>query len=164
LSANITLIVAAAENDVIGRDTGEIPWRVKTDMKRFRSLTMGHPIIVGRKTFETFAKPLTGRQNIVMTRDATFEAPGCIVVHDVEAAIAAAESEDIFVIGGGGIYDAFLPVANTIELTRVHAEPEGEAHFRFDENDWTVAAEESHPANPEVDDHEAFTFLTLKRR
>jgi dihydrofolate reductase len=164
LSTNITLIVAAAENDVIGRDNGDIPWRIKTDMKRFRSLTMGHPIIVGRKTYETFAKPLTGRQNIVMTRDSSYEAPGCVVVHDVDAAIAAAESNDIFVIGGGGIYDAFLPVANTIELTRVHAKPEGEAHFRFDESDWEVVSEEPHTADPEADDHEAFTFVTLKRR
>jgi dihydrofolate reductase len=122
---------------------------------------------MGRKTHESIGKPLPGRLNIVMTHDRSFHAEGCVVVHDTTEALRAAEghgSGGALVIGGGQIYASFLPMANTIYLTRVHATPEGEAHFTFDEGEWEPVSVEEHPANGETDDQHPFTFITLKRR
>lgn len=163
----VAFVVAVAENGVIGRDNGDIPWRIKTDIRHYKEITMGHPIIMGRKTHESIGKPLPGRLNIVMTRDHSFRAEGCVVVQDATEALRVAQnhgSECAMVIGGGQIYANFLPVANTIYLTRVHASPEGEAHFTFDESEWERVSVEEHPANPEAGDEHPFTFITLKRR
>jgi len=123
----ISLIVAASTNNVIGIQ-GELPWRLSSDLKRFKSFTMGKPIVMGRLTYESIGRPLPGRQNIVITRNAAFEADGCDVVQSVEAAIdAAGDAAEIMVIGGGHIYREFLPRADRIYLTRVHTQIEGDA-------------------------------------
>jgi dihydrofolate reductase len=131
----ISMIVAAAENGVIGRD-GQLPWRQPTDLKTFRRLTMGRPIIMGRKTFQSIGKPLDGRTNIVVTRDAGFRAEGVHCVLSLEAAIGMASplaavlaAPEIMIIGGAELYRAALPLATRIYLTRIHAEPTGDARF-----------------------------------
>jgi dihydrofolate reductase len=122
----ISLIVAASTNNVIGAK-GELPWRLSGDLKRFKAQTMGKPIVMGRLTYESIGRALPGRQNIVITRQADFEAEGCDVVQSVDAAIeAAGDAEEIMVIGGSHIYQAFLPVADRIYLTRVQADIDGD--------------------------------------
>jgi dihydrofolate reductase len=132
---HISMIVAAAENGVIGRD-GQLPWRQPTDLKTFRRLTMGRPIIMGRKTFQSIGKPLDGRTNIVVTRDAAFQADGVQCVPSLEVAIvkatplvAAADAPEIMIIGGAELYRAAMPLATRIYLTRIHAKPMGDATF-----------------------------------
>jgi dihydrofolate reductase len=129
------MIVAAAENGVIGRD-GQLPWRQPTDLKTFRRLTMGRPIIMGRKTFQSIGKPLDGRTNIVVTRDPNFRVDGVQCVQSLEAAIALArplvqtsEAPEIMIIGGAELYRAAMPLATRIYLTRIHAQPTGDATF-----------------------------------
>jgi dihydrofolate reductase len=132
---HISMIVAAAENGVIGRD-GQLPWRQPTDLKTFRRLTMGRPIIMGRKTFQSIGKPLDGRTNIVVTRDKAFRADGIHCVYSLEAAIALARpvveasvAPEIMIIGGAELYRAAMPLATRIYLTRIHATPTGDAAF-----------------------------------
>lgn len=131
----IVLVVAAAENGVIGRD-GAMPWHLPQDLKRFRQMTVGHPVVMGRKTFESIGRPLPGRHNIVLTRDPLWRAEGATVAPNLAEAIAAAgldpraRAEAIFVIGGAEIYALALPIATRIELTRVHAHPAGDTFFR----------------------------------
>src|SRR6185369_8408564 len=122
----ITFILARATNGVIGRD-GQLPWRLPADLKRFKALTMGKPMIMGRKTFESFPAPLHGRRHIVLTRDAGWSAPGAEVAPDVESAIALTGAPEIAVIGGAQIFALFLPRADCVELTEIHASPEGDA-------------------------------------
>jgi dihydrofolate reductase len=128
----IALIVAVAENGVIGRD-GKLPWRISEDMKWFRERTAGRPLIMGRKTWESFPKrPLPGRTNIVITRDASYKAEGAVVVTSLERALDVAYGEEpaeIMVIGGAEVYRAALPLARRIYLTNVHGEIEGDTHF-----------------------------------
>ena len=125
----LCLIVAVAENGVIGRDN-DLPWRLSGDLKRFKAVTMGKPLIMGRRTFDSIGRPLPGRANIVLTRDADFSPEGVLVVHDPDAALEVAEQEagragadEIMVIGGAGIYDLFLDRASRIYLTEVHDSP-----------------------------------------
>jgi dihydrofolate reductase len=132
---NISMIVAAAENGVIGRD-GQLPWRQPTDLRTFRRLTMGRPIIMGRKTFQSIGKPLDGRTNILVTRDAKFRADGVHCVLSLDAAIAmarpiaeASENREIMIIGGAELYRAAMPLATRLYLTRIHATPAGDAVF-----------------------------------
>lgn len=123
----ISLIVAASRNNVIGAN-GELPWRLSADLKRFKALTMGKPVVMGRLTYESIGRPLPGRQNIVITRTADFVAAGCNVVQSIEAAIeTAGAAEEIMVIGGSHIYAEFLPRADRVYLTRVHADVDGDA-------------------------------------
>lgn len=128
----ISFVVAVSRNGVIGRDGG-LPWHISSDLKRFKAITMGKPIIMGRKTWESLPKkPLPGRRNIVVTRQADFSAEGAVVVGDVDAALAVAAMEapsEICVIGGGDIYRQLLPQANRIYLTEVQADVEGDTHF-----------------------------------
>jgi dihydrofolate reductase len=125
----ISLIAAMAENRVIGLN-GAMPWDLPDDRRRFRSLTMGHPVIMGRRTFETIGHPLPGRRNIVMTQQMRYRAEGCDVVHDLRSAFEASEgSREVFVIGGAEIYRQALPFAERIYLTIVHAEIAGDAFF-----------------------------------
>ena len=136
----IALIVAVAENGVIGRD-GKLPWRIPEDMKWFKARTEGRPLIMGRKTWESFPKrPLPGRTNIVITRDASYKAEGGVVVTSLAAALDVAygeEPEEIMVIGGAEIYRAALPLARRIYLTSVHGEIAGDTHFPvLDRADW----------------------------
>ena len=152
----ITFYLARATNGVIGRD-GQLPWRLPADLKRFKTLTMGKPMVMGRKTFESFPSPLPGRRHIVLTRG-DWTADGAEVAHSVDDALAMA-GDDVAVIGGAQIYAALLPHASRIELTEVHAEPEGDATVpAFD--GWQEIAREDHPAH---DDRPAYSFVTLVR-
>lgn len=129
---NISLIIAVAENDVIGKDNTLI-WRLSEDLKNFKRLTSGHSIIMGRKTFDSIGRPLPNRHNIIVTRNKELAIEGCHVVHSLEEAYTLAMSldgnEEVFVIGGANIYTQALADANRIHLTTVHAEPEGDAFF-----------------------------------
>jgi dihydrofolate reductase len=167
-NATVALIVAIAENGVIGRD-GDLPWRLSTDLKLFRRLTMGKPLIMGRKTFASLRKPLEGRDMIVVTRDQAFSADGAIVAHGLDEAFASAQAcarergaDEIFVIGGAEIFRQALPLAERIYLTRVHASPEGDVAFpHLDLSPWRITHTQTHPSGPK--DAYAFTFSVLER-
>ncbi len=164
----IALLVAVAENGVIGRD-GALPWRLSTDLKLFRKLSMGKPLIMGRKTFASLQKPLDGRDNIVVTRDRSFAAEGAIVVHAMEEALRCARdfaerrcTGEIIVMGGAEIYRQTLPLADKIYLTRVNAAPEGDTRFPpLDMSQWRLIQEEAYEKG--VKDDFGFTFLILER-
>jgi len=159
----ISLIVAMAQNGVIGRDNS-LPWRLPEDLKRFRSFTLGKPILMGRKTFESIGRPLPGRTNLVLTRDRGWFAHGVIVVHSVaEALTQAAANEELVAIGGAEIYRLLLPLARRIYLTHVHADVPGDITFpEFDSTQWVDIDCSSQPA----DEEHAYplTFVTLERR
>jgi dihydrofolate reductase len=158
----ISLIVAASTNNVIGV-AGDLPWHLSDDLTRFKALTMGKPIVMGRKTFESIGRALPGRQNIVITTQTDFAADGCDVVSSPEAAIAvAADAEEIMIIGGGEIYRLFLPLADRIYLTRVNVDLEGDTVIPpFGESDWLETAREEYSAN-ESNDYD-FAILTYSR-
>lgn len=150
--SRIALVAALAKNGVIGREGG-LPWRIPSDLKRFKAITMGKPIIMGRKTWEGLPRrPLPGRTNIVITRHAGFAAQGAFVAHDVAAALAIAEAErpaEIAVIGGGEIYRLFLPLASRLYLTEVDLTATGDTYFPpFDPGLWHEVAREVHEAEP----------------
>lgn len=151
----ISIIVAASTNNIIGAQ-GELPWRLSDDLKHFKAVTMGKPIVMGRKTWESIGRALPGRQNIVVTRQAGYKADGCDVVASVEGAISVAgDAEEIMVIGGSQIYDLALPIAHRLYLTRVHAHVDGDAYFPpVDEAEWKLVSDESHTA----DDRNEFDF------
>ena len=156
----ISLIVAASTNNVIGFQ-GDLPWRLSTDLKRFKVLTMGKPIVMGRKTYESIGRPLPGRQNIVVTRNPDYVAEGCDVVSSVDAAIqAAGDAEEIMIIGGSHIYEAFLPRAHRIYLTRVQAELEGDAYLpKFNDDDWQETVVEEYTSDESNDHNVIFSIL-----
>ncbi|GGG28659.1 dihydrofolate reductase [Chelatococcus composti] len=166
---SLAIIVAAADNGVIGRDN-RLLWRLRTDMRRFRSLTMGHPVLMGRKTFESIGKPLPGRETIVLTRAGADLPAGVIRASSLEEALAlgreAAERLGVgrlMVAGGAQVYAECLPLADEILLTRVHASPEGDAVFpAIDPDLFEETAREAHPAGSE--DEHAFTFIDYKRK
>jgi dihydrofolate reductase len=161
----ISLFVAAAENDVIGRRGTLLPWHLRADLMRFKELTTGHPIIMGRKTYQTIGRPLPGRHNIIISRNTDYKAEGCSVVGSLGEALklaAADGTDEAFVSGGGTIYEQALPIADKIYFTRVHASPAGDVRFRFDLGEWREESREEHPAD-NLNDH-AFTWLTLVRR
>ena len=144
----ITLIVAVADSGVIGRDN-TLPWHLPEDLKRFKRLTMGKPIVMGRKTFESIGKPLPGRQNIVVTRDTNYRREGVTVVHDADAALRAAGAvAEVMVIGGAELFRALLPRAGRIHLTRVHGSIEGDVMWpALDDREWQVVEREAHSAD-----------------
>jgi dihydrofolate reductase len=144
----VTLIVAVADSGVIGRDN-TLPWHLPDDLKRFKRLTLGKPIVMGRKTFESIGKPLPGRQNIVVTRDANYQREGVTVVHGVDAAISAAgDVPEVMIIGGADLFRLFLPRAARVHLTRVHGNVEGDIHWpALDEREWKVVEREDHAAD-----------------
>lgn len=151
----IVFYVARADNGVIGKD-GALPWRLPEDLKRFKAMTMGKPMVMGRKTFESFPSLLVGRRHIVLTRDAGWSKPGAEVAHDVESAIAlAGEAEEIAVIGGAEIYRLFMPHADRIELTEVHRSPDGDTKMPPLGEGWRVEKREL--GGPDFD------FVTLVR-
>lgn len=150
----IVLIAGVADNGVIGQG-GTMPWRLKSDMRHFRALTLGKPVVMGRKTWlSTSIKPLPGRTNIVVTRDPNFTAPGAVVAPNLEAALEAARGDamrrgagDIMVIGGAEIYAQAMPVAQRLEITQIHLSPEGDTHFpAIDPVVWQETTRASHPA------------------
>ncbi len=162
---HISLIVAIADNDVIGKKGTVMPWRLSSDMAHFRRLTSGHPIIMGRTTYETIGRPLPDRQNIIVTHDQDYKADGCTVVNSIEAALRSAqdtETDEVFIIGGGAIFDQTLSLASKIYLTRVHASPDGDAFFRYDPQYWQESDIESHPADDK--NQYPFTFSLLTRQ
>jgi dihydrofolate reductase len=144
----ITLIVAVSDNGVIGRENA-LPWHLPEDLKRFKRLTMGKPMIMGRKTFESIGKPLPGRLNIVVTRDTNYRREGVSVVHGVDEAIAAAAgAPELMVIGGSELFRQFLPRAGRVHLTRVHAQVEGDVTWPpLDTRSWEVVEKEQHAAD-----------------
>jgi dihydrofolate reductase len=162
-------VAALADNHVIGNDNRLI-WRLKSDLKRFRQLTMGRPLIMGRKTFDSIGKPLPGRHTVVLTRDGGWAHPGVVVAHTLAAALEAGQElaeehgSDAVVIGGGAdIYAQTLDQCERLHLTFVHAQPEGDALFpAFARSEWQEIGSEKRPAGP--DDEHPFTFLDLKRR
>ncbi len=158
----ISLIVAASENDVIGRD-GDLPWKLPDDLKHFKRVTMGKPVVMGRKTWESLQRPLPGRQNVVITRQRGYSAEGCDIVNYPAAALqATSAADDIMIIGGGRVYEQFLRRADRIYLTRVHTTVEGDVYFPKLDEDWERVAEEDHPAD-ERHEH-GFTFEVWERR
>lgn len=157
----VTLIVARAENGVIGRDGG-LPWHLPEDLRRFKALTIGTPMIMGRKTFESLPRLLPGRRHLVLTRDPAWAAEGAEVAHDVAGALALAGEPRVSVIGGAEIFRLFLPFADGIELTEVHAKVEGETILPpFDAAQWREVAREGRVA---LDGGPGYSFVTLVRR
>jgi dihydrofolate reductase len=156
----IILILARAENDIIGKD-GALPWHIPSDLRRFKSLSQGKPMIMGRKTFESLPGILPGRRHIVLTRDKNWEADSAETVHDLESAIRISNAPHIVVIGGAEIYRLFLPLADRIEMTEVHAEAEGDTKLGdFDLSDFTESFRERHAAEGSLP---AYSFVTLTR-
>ena len=153
------VFAARADNGVIGIDGG-LPWHLPADLKRFKAMTMGLPMVMGRKTFESFPGPLPGRRHIVLTRDASWARPGAETADGIEAALALAGGPVVAVIGGAAIYALFLPRADRIELTEVHAAPAGDTAMPDLGPGWRETAREDHPA---LDDHPAYSFVTLRR-
>ena len=155
------MVVARAENGVIGRGGG-LPWHLSDDLKRFKALTMGSPMVMGRKTFESLPKLLPGRRHIVLTRDPDWSAEGAETAHDVASALTLAGGPRVSIIGGAEIFRQFLPVTDRIELTEVHSRPEGDTFMpSFEAADWIEIAREAHPAR---DGQPGFSFVTLERR
>ena len=149
----ITLVLARAENGVIGRE-GKLPWHIPADLRRFKALTLGKPMIMGRKTFESLPAPLPGRRHIVLTRDAAWRAAGAEVAHSVEEALALAGG-DVSVIGGAAVFALFLDQADQVELTEVHVAAEGDVSVpAFD--GWREVMREDHAGEP------AYSFVTLE--
>ena len=157
----ITIVVARARNGVIGRD-GTLPWHLPADLKRFKALTMGSVMIMGRRTFESLPGLLPGRRHIVLTRDPAWQAEGAEVAHDVEEALGLAPSEPVSVIGGAEIFKAFVPLADRIELTEVLEDVPGDTFIADlrDSGAWRDVSSEDHPA---VDGRPAFRFVTLEK-
>ena len=159
----ITMIAAAAENNALGKDN-DLVWHLPDDFKRFKALTTGHHIIMGRKTFESFPNPLPNRTHVIVTRQKDYAPAGAVVTNSLNEALAVAQGDDQpFIIGGGEIYHLGMEKADLIELTRVHGSFEADTFFpEIPEEDWTLIAEEFHPAD---DKHNyAFTYLTYKRK
>lgn len=162
---DIALIWAMSRNGVIGRGD-RLPWRLPKDMRHFMAVTMGKPVIMGRKTYESIPakfRPLRGRHNIILTRDRTYEAPGATVVHSVEEALDAVEEVEEIIIGGGAnLYAQLLPQTSRLYLTLVEAELEGNAYFpEFERSAWRETFRQHHPADER---HPfAFTWLILER-
>lgn len=159
----VTLIVAVADSGAIGRDNG-LPWHLPDDLKHFKRVTLGKPVVMGRRTYESIGKPLPGRQNIVVTRDANYQREGVTVVHEPVAALrAAGTAPEIMVIGGAELFRACLPRAGRVHLTRVHGDIPGDVHWTpLDGRDWRLAGSEPHPA----DERHAYamTFEVWERR
>jgi len=164
----ISLVVAVAENGVIGRN-GRLPWRLSGDLKHFRALTMGKPVIMGRKTFESIGRPLSGRANIVLSRAAGFAPDGVEVCADFQAALGVAQrrakemgADEICIIGGEAVFRAALPIADRIYLTEVHAAPDGEVVFpALNRQTWRETVRERHAADAK--NQYPYSFVTLER-
>jgi len=158
----ISIIVAAATNNVIGSD-GELPWRLPEDLKRFKQLTIGKPVIMGRLTYESIGKPLPDRKNIVLSARKGLNIEGCEVVDTPDAAIRlAGDAEEVMVIGGGGVYSQMLPMADRIYMTRINGTFDGDTFFpELDDNEWQVVDRMDFPADESR--QFGFSFVTLDR-
>jgi dihydrofolate reductase len=166
---NLLLVAAVAENGVIGRGNA-LPWRLKSDMQRFRALTMGKPVVMGRKTYLSIGKPLTGRTTIVVSRDGNFTAPGIMVAPSLDTALAAARGDalrrnidTIIVAGGADIYAQAMALATQLAITYVHKRVDGDARFpAIDPQIWHESARDEH--EPAAEDEAAFAFVTYRRQ
>ena len=164
----IVLLAAVADNGVIGRDNA-LPFRQSTDLKRFKSLTMGKPVLMGRKTYLSIGKPLPGRTNIVVSRNGDFAAPGIVVAGSLDAALTAARGDalrrgvdEVVVIGGTDLFKQSMALADRIEITHVHTRPVGDTHFPpIDAARWREQERSEHPAGPK--DEAAFSYTTYVR-
>ncbi|TAJ95253.1 MAG: dihydrofolate reductase [Gammaproteobacteria bacterium] len=158
----VSLIVAMDEQGVIGQGC-KLPWRLPADLRRFKSLTLGKPVILGRKTHESIGKPLPGRENIVISRDPDYRSPGCRVADSLDAALAAcADAAEVMIAGGAEVYRAALPLADRIYLTEVHARVDGDVHFPvFNRREWREASREELPAD--VQNIHAVSFVLLSK-
>jgi dihydrofolate reductase len=167
-SIDIVLVVAVAENGVIGRNNA-LPWRIKSDLQYFRSVTIGRPVVMGRKTFQSIGRPLPRRTNIVVSRDAAYAAPGILAAADLARALEAARgdalrrnADSIAVIGGTEIFRQTLPFANRLVVTEVHAKPEGDTYLpEIDPKLWREIERRPQPRGP--DDDYGFSFVTYER-
>lgn len=160
--ASLSIVVAAAQNGVIGRGN-TLPWRLPDDLKRFKELTMGKPIVMGRKTYDSIGRPLPGRTSIVISRQPGLAITGCVVVNSLQAAmVAAGGAREIMLVGGAQLYRSAMPMVRTIHLTRVHADVPGDTLFPIlDMQQWRETIVGTHPADER---HAyAFTFVTLER-
>ena len=165
----IVLVAAIGENSVIGRE-GQLPWRLKSDLQHFRKVTLNRPVIMGRKTHESIGKVLSGRTNIVLTRDFSLVAPGAVIATSLDAALAFARTDaakrgvdEIMVIGGNDIFAATMPMADRLEITHVHTAPDGDVYFPpIDPEVWEEVSREDHYAGP--DDDADFSLATYTRR
>jgi dihydrofolate reductase len=164
----VVLVAAVAENGVIGRD-GALPWRLKSDMQHFRRLTLGRPVVMGRKTYESIGKPLKDRTNIVISRDPAYSAEGIVVANSLDAAIEVARedarhrgADSIAIIGGAGIFSDCLAIADRLEITLVHASPRGDTFFPpIDRKIWRETARMRQEAAP--GDDADVTFITYEK-
>lgn len=169
MTIKVSLIAAVAENGVIGRNN-ELPWHIKSEFQYFKNTTVGHPIVMGRRSFESLGKPLPKRANIVVTRDRSFRAEGVIVAHSLEEGLGIARDiaakdkvEEVFIGGGADIYRLSLPGADRLYLTEVHMKPEGDTLFpAFDRSEWQEVKREFHPklAGETAD----YTITVLERK
>lgn len=168
-SLPLVLVAAMGRNRVIGGE-GALPWRLPSDLKRFKAITMGKPMLMGRKTFASIGKPLPGRETIVLTRDPGFARPGIYVAHDLESALQLAQeragamgAKEIIIAGGGDLYAQTIGLAQRLDVTEVDLSPSGDAFFpAFDQNDWIETARTPYEAGP--GDEASFTVLTFERR
>ncbi len=166
---DIVLVAAIGDNNVIGRG-GQLPWHIRSDLQHFKRLTINRPVVMGRRTYESIGKPLPNRTNIVVTHDLTLRAPGAQIATSIDAALAAARNDarkrnvnDVMVIGGSHIFEVTMPLAARLEITHVHASPEGDRYFpQIDPAVWRQRDAQEHPAGPH-DDY-AFATATYERR
>lgn len=160
----LSAIAAQGENRVIGKDN-KMPWHLPADLKHFKTITSGHPVLMGRKTFESIGKPLPNRTNIIMTRDSNYSAPDCIIVNNVETAVSMAnelEMDEIFIIGGAEIYRQLLPQIQRVYLTIIHHAFEGDAFFpELNKNEWHEISREKHLADDK--NPYDYSFVVLER-
>ncbi|MBI5906594.1 dihydrofolate reductase [Candidatus Saccharibacteria bacterium] len=158
----ISAIVAVAENGVIGK-AGKIPWKIPADWAYFKNTTIGHPIIMGKATYEGIGKPLPDRKNIVVSNTEGYKAEDCTVVNSLPEAIkAAGGNKEIFIIGGASVYEQAMPMVDRLYLTKVHANPEGDRFFKYNEDDWLEISKEGHRAD-EKNQYD-YDYIVLERR
>jgi dihydrofolate reductase len=157
------MIAAVAQNNALGKDN-RLVWHLPDDFKRFKQLTSGHHIIMGRKTFESFPKPLPNRTHVIITSQKNYRQESCIIVHSIEEALKAVpHDDDVYIIGGGQIYELGMAFADALEITRVHADFEADAFFpAIDTNKWQLVKEEFHPKDDRHDYD--FTYQTFKKK
>ena len=157
----ISLIAAISQNLVIGRDN-QLPWHLPADLKHFKSITWGKPIIMGRKTFESIGKALPGRENIVVTRQKDYQAEGCTIRHSLEEAISQSNAEEVMIIGGNQLFEQAMPLAHRLYLTVIHEDFEGDCFFPpWHQENWKVVSETSH--EPDEKNAYHYAFLELQR-
>lgn len=159
MSSRLSVIAALARNRVIGRDN-DLPWHLPEDLKRFRALTMGHHIVMGRKTYESLGRLLPGRTTVIVTRNHDYQVPGAVVVHSLEEAMTACGADpEVFLIGGAELYQQSLALAGRLYLTEIDAEFEGDAYFpAFSQDDWRETARESHTSGEGL----PFSYVTYE--